>query len=371
MKIPFTIVVPACNVAGYAAEMIASVKAQTFPEFEAIIVNEESKDGTRQVLHEAIAGDGRFELVTLPRSGSASVSRNYGIDHAGGEYIVFLDGDDWLEPEALARFDRLIREADHPDIVMAAVRCWYCRADGVWEPRECLGLGREGERFASGVDAMLADGKLEHWIPGSWLNIFRTGLLRENRLYQVPGRMHQDDEWTYRVFLVAGKTAATEYSHYNYRCNEQSITNTQSRKSIADRAANAESVLQYWRTHDIPARIKRPLADYYCKNFLHHSFFTRSRLGRLNPNRPSCAERREMFRRCFGPSERFAAYLAVARAAKRSERLMIPVMRLARCRYGFKPADLFFNFIYYPAIFVFWRKLKNAGWLHRKAPDAK
>lgn len=367
----FSIVVPACNIAPYAPGMIDSIKAQTFSDFEAVIVNEESSDGSFPALEKAIGGDQRFKLIPKPRSGSASASRNYGIDHATGEYLVFLDGDDSLQPDALERFAGIIR-TEHPDIIMSAIRCWNEQPDGTLVPKELWSLGRESEIFATGIDAMLARDNLEkNWIPGSGMNVFRTALLRDKQLYQAVGRMHQDDEWTYRVFMEAGKVVGSEYPYYNYRRNPNSITNTETLKSIRDRAANVTSVLTYWRTHNIPAKVRRPLANYYCKHFLHHSFFTRTVIGKLNPHRLTIAERRDMFRQCFGDAAQFAAYLSIARAAKMSERLMIPIMRLARLPGGFRTAELFFNFVYYPLIFVWWRELKKRLPFRKKAEGSR
>lgn len=56
------------------------------------------------------------------------------------------------------------------------------------------------------------------------MNLYRRELLRGNGLYQAPGRLHQDDEWTYRVFLKAGAVAVAPFRHYDYRIHAASVT---------------------------------------------------------------------------------------------------------------------------------------------------
>jgi glycosyltransferase involved in cell wall biosynthesis len=101
----FTVVVPAYNVAPYVGETIASVLAQDEPDWQAVIVDDGSSDGISSVL--AGFDDPRIEFV---RQGNAGLNkaRKAGADRALGRYIVFLDGDDRLRPDALSRFRRVL-----------------------------------------------------------------------------------------------------------------------------------------------------------------------------------------------------------------------------------------------------------------------
>ncbi|MDR0931662.1 MAG: glycosyltransferase family 2 protein, partial [Victivallales bacterium] len=112
----FTVVAVCCNVADYVEEMILSIKNQTFADFECLAVVEDSSDKTEEIVRSAVAGDKRFSVITLPRSGSASVPRNYGIKHGKGKYLVFVDGDDWIELNALEKFAAIINKTPDLDI---------------------------------------------------------------------------------------------------------------------------------------------------------------------------------------------------------------------------------------------------------------
>lgn len=94
----FTVAVSGYQNAPYLPKSLGSVKAQSFRDFEAICYVEESTDGSLEICRRLTADDPRFKVVSAPKSGTASATRNYAIDHAGGEYLVVLDGDDWLAP---------------------------------------------------------------------------------------------------------------------------------------------------------------------------------------------------------------------------------------------------------------------------------
>lgn len=91
-------VLPVYNMEPYLPRVIHSLKQQTLADFEAIFVNDGSKDNSRLLLAQAAAEDLRFRLIDKPNGGVAS-ARNAALDAATGEYIFFLDPDDWIEPD--------------------------------------------------------------------------------------------------------------------------------------------------------------------------------------------------------------------------------------------------------------------------------
>lgn len=93
----FSIIIPAYNASRYIARCIESVKVQTFTDFECIIVNDGSKDNTLELCQSLTEGDCRFVIIDIP-NGGVSNARNMGLERAKGEYILFVDADDWVEP---------------------------------------------------------------------------------------------------------------------------------------------------------------------------------------------------------------------------------------------------------------------------------
>jgi glycosyltransferase involved in cell wall biosynthesis len=95
-----SVVIPAYNVAPYIGDTLTSLGAQTMPAWEAIVVDDGSRDGTGEVV--TGFGDARIRLVAQANAG-VSAARNRGMAEARGRTLCFLDADDWLAPDALAR----------------------------------------------------------------------------------------------------------------------------------------------------------------------------------------------------------------------------------------------------------------------------
>ncbi|MGF1482212.1 MAG: glycosyltransferase family 2 protein [Cyanophyceae cyanobacterium] len=95
-----SIVIPAHNSAATLEETLSSVRAQTFAEWEAIIVNDGSFDQTETVAQCLADEDSRIQVVRQPQGG-VSAARNTGIVRAQHDWLLFLDADDWLAPAHL------------------------------------------------------------------------------------------------------------------------------------------------------------------------------------------------------------------------------------------------------------------------------
>lgn len=111
---PFiSIVIPTYNRADLIPKAIQSVLDQTYQDWELIIVDNFSDDDTKEVI-ESFA-DHRITMLQLPRTGSVAASRNFGVLHSKGEWIAFLDSDDWWFPEKLSMVCKAIQK--EPDLI--------------------------------------------------------------------------------------------------------------------------------------------------------------------------------------------------------------------------------------------------------------
>ena len=95
-----SVIIPIYNVEKYLRRCLDSVKNQTFQDWEAICVNDGSPDNSAAILAEFAAGDARFKVVNK-ENGGLSDARNAGMQVATGEYILYLDSDDFIHPQTL------------------------------------------------------------------------------------------------------------------------------------------------------------------------------------------------------------------------------------------------------------------------------
>ena len=122
-----SVIVPAYNVRSYIEPALVSLQNQSFPDFEAIIVDDGSTDGTAEVVKGFCERDSRFQLLQK-QNGGLSSARNYGIRHARAPYIALLDGDDVYEPDKLATHIAILDRAPEVGVVYSASRA--IREDG-------------------------------------------------------------------------------------------------------------------------------------------------------------------------------------------------------------------------------------------------
>jgi cellulose synthase/poly-beta-1,6-N-acetylglucosamine synthase-like glycosyltransferase len=105
----FSVIIPLYNKAPYVAKAIGSVLAQSFNDYELIIVDDGSKDKSAEIAAKAIEGQSNCHLVRQENVG-VSMSRNNGVAASQGDYLCFLDADDWWEPTFLEEMSKLIEE---------------------------------------------------------------------------------------------------------------------------------------------------------------------------------------------------------------------------------------------------------------------
>ena len=91
-----SIIIPSYNIAPYIGHCLKSILVQTYKNLQIIVVNDGSTDETLAVVEKVASDDSRIVIINKPNEG-VSVARNYGIEAAAGDYIMFVDGDDWID----------------------------------------------------------------------------------------------------------------------------------------------------------------------------------------------------------------------------------------------------------------------------------
>lgn len=112
----YSIIVPAYNVSPYIGACLDSLLVEQAFDCEILVVNDGSTDDTQAVV-ERYADDPRLHIIDKT-NGGLSEARNTGIDIARGEYFLFVDGDDWLEPDAIPRFDHALEDSPGADLLV-------------------------------------------------------------------------------------------------------------------------------------------------------------------------------------------------------------------------------------------------------------
>jgi len=141
-----SIMMPCFNAKQTLPMALASLHAQTYENWEAVVVDDGSTDGTWEILR--AFGDPRLRVERFDRNRGRGMARQRCLEMANGAFLAFLDADDWLFPEKLANQVSLMRE--HPDVVVSSGACVITDAAG--DPAGLTHTGLEaGQDFATGV----------------------------------------------------------------------------------------------------------------------------------------------------------------------------------------------------------------------------
>lgn len=215
----FTIIIPIYNAAMYLAQCLDSVRVQSFRDFEVIMVDDGSVDESANICRHYCADDNRFRLVSHERNKGASAARNTGIDCASGEYLLFLDNDDWWDSGvALENVNRALVIWDNPDILCYPLGEFY---DGDAKPHMAT-WNLDGNFAPEAGYRMLVQTLLKQGLYYSSASgkAIKRSLINQSALRFDEGLRHNEDsEWSRRLLLHANSIGWLETSFYVYRRN--------------------------------------------------------------------------------------------------------------------------------------------------------
>ncbi|MGC2999938.1 glycosyltransferase family 2 protein [Streptomyces sp. G35A] len=204
-----SVIVPFYNVRQYAPDTLMSLRANARPDFEFVLVDDHSTDGTPALLERAaeeLADVVRVRYIRRERNGGLATARNTGLDAARGEYLTFLDGDDWLAPGHLSELVAAIEE----------LGCDFVRTDHVQATARARSVHRVPVGMRNEVlnprEAILpADRTTSVDYAYAWAGVYHRRLLERGLLHFTDGlRTAEDRPWIWKLhreaesFAVAG-----------------------------------------------------------------------------------------------------------------------------------------------------------------------
>lgn len=231
-----SIVIPVYNVEEYIQACVESVLIQTFTDYEVILVDDGSTDNC-PTMCDLYAEQHSQIRVIHQCNGGLSAARNTGIKHAAGEYILFLDSDDFLVgKDALKKIAVPLRNLK-PDFLM------YLAAEFDASGSEILVEHKQIDFATDKVYPCRDILEMIYVYNGIWVTMAQTKIIRreyleENGLYFKQGIYHEDDEWVNRV-LISDPTISFSYDAvYGYRHRANSIITTTNKEKMYKKACD-------------------------------------------------------------------------------------------------------------------------------------
>lgn len=237
-----SVIVPVYNVEKYLKRCLNSLINQTLSDIDIICINDGSKDSSLQILEQYAQKDSRIVIYNQENSG-LSVARNTGLEHASGEYIGFVDSDDWVD---LDFYEKLYNSAknNNADIAVAD----FIREHPNKKPKR-LKLKEENIYTTPEDKFMICKVHREGCV---WNKIYRTEFIHSINLKFVPKMYYEDRDFTIRSLYFSKKLVTTPNTYYRYFANPKSIVNKR-RNYIQDEhyILVRQQVLQFIKEHNI------------------------------------------------------------------------------------------------------------------------
>ncbi|MBM7643479.1 glycosyltransferase [Streptococcus loxodontisalivarius] len=219
-----SVVIPVYNGEAYLRQCVESVLNQTYQNLEVIIINDGSKDSTALICEQLRQEDSRIRVLHKPVNQGIGAGRNSSLELATGDYLVFVDSDDWIDPNHVMDLYDLMKRMDS-DVAIANFTQYFedtgkynihITADDYYEE---VYTPQEWFKFQYGHGNNLS---LCFTVP--WGKMYKRSLF-ETILYYTDG-FGEDDRTTWKIYLMADKIAYMHRSSYLYRVNSESMTQT-------------------------------------------------------------------------------------------------------------------------------------------------
>ena len=245
-----SVIVPVYKVEGYLDRCVESILAQTFTDFELILVDDGSPDNCPAICDEWAKKDNRIKVIHK-QNGGLSEARNVGFAASCGEWIAFIDSDDYVHPEMLQALYDAVQKFD----VKVSV-CGYKRTEGdpLEETQDLTATlwGAEDLYMQRNVNATVAWGKLYH----------RSVVLP----YPI-GKLHEDEFVTYRILFACERIAVLDAELYGYFCNTTGIIRSEWSAKRLDTLKAFDEQIEYF-TYLKNIKLRRWRIREFMKNVL-------------------------------------------------------------------------------------------------------
>ncbi len=242
----FSIIIPAYNAESYLSRCLDSIFSQEFEDYEVIVINDGSTDGTALLLEGYASKHPNLQVLTQSNQGMAT-ARNRGLEVAQGEYVLFVDSDDQIAKDTLWA---LAKQVSGEDIIEFGSSIYNEETRTITN----FQLSTFNFQLCSGWEYFCR----ERLVPRAvhfvciWQRAYRRAFLEENKLHFVDGlRRAEDDLFTTMVFLYAQRVKTIADSLYIYHVRATSITRSDDPKLDADS----------WRVQQILADTFIPMQD--------------------------------------------------------------------------------------------------------------
>ncbi len=251
-----SIIIPVYKVEAYLSACLDSIVKQTYQNLEILLVDDASPDNCGKICDEYAAGDTRIRVIHKPENEGQAAARNTGLDIATGEYLSFVDSDDWLSEDAIAQLLEGLQEY--------GADCAVGRSVVVQDKDGQLTIRENTRRPVKCETAQEAMKNVLLRESAAWNRLYKRKLLEGLRFQE--GRINDDEALVLRAYFKMEKIVFLDKDTYYYRKRANSITTSRFSVKMVDCMYNSQENLEFIRKN-APELV--PCAEYkYIKTML-------------------------------------------------------------------------------------------------------
>lgn len=230
MEEKISIIVPIYNAESFIRQTVRSVLQQTYVNFELILVDDCSADGSSLILEELCREDHRIRVITHKVNSGVSASRNTGISNSTAPYIFFLDADDSLYNKESLEILKRGMDVDS-DFSFGGT---YFVENGIPKSNHYHRLKNRNSAYTG--SEVFQSFLNKEWASVVWNKLYRTDFIKSNNLQFAEGLLHEDELWCFQAAFFAKKINFVDSPTYvyNYLLNPSSIINSGGEKNYID-----------------------------------------------------------------------------------------------------------------------------------------
>ena len=245
-----SVIVPIYNVEKYLEKCINSLLSQTLEDIQIILVNDGSKDNSGNIAKEYEKNNKNRVIYVEKENGGLSDARNYGLKYATGDFIAFLDSDDYIEKNAYEEmYNKAIEEnAD------------YVECDFIWEFPNKIRVDKQYPY--KNKKEMLSFVRVV-----AWNKLIKRQLITDNNLEFPKGLRYEDVEFTYKLIPFINKFAYVDKPFIHYVQREGSIANVQNERT-AEIFTVLDNVIEFYKKNNIYEKYRDELEYNYARYLL-------------------------------------------------------------------------------------------------------
>ncbi len=252
-KIKVSVIIPCYNIERYVRQCLDSVCGQTMSDLEIICINDGSTDSTLEILNEYAARDARVRVISQDNAG-LSAARNTGLKYAAGDFVAFLDSDDFVASDYYGSMYARAISTDS-DLVIG---------NDIWYWDDCnMQIGATHYRNFADKKSIITKSVDKIRVLSAcavWNKLYRRSLIVDNKLAFYEGRHLEDMPFTFMAVALAQKITFQPFSFLFYRQRDDSIMNNKT-----NRVRNAMDMLDNFRRvyGELDAVPNMPARDFY------------------------------------------------------------------------------------------------------------